>query len=253
VTDANSIFNAFLVSAKQRFGSGSQFQVSYTLSRSIDESSNTQVREIATNLGGETMDAYNLRADRGLSSFNVSHNFVANYSYSIPFPADLTGIAGKLLAGWQWNGIVSLASGTPFSVGNQFDRANQQTSLRNERPNLLPGRSNNPVLGGPDQYFDLSAFELQPAGFFGNLGRNTVIGPGLANVDLSLVKDTALGGERRSLQFRAEFFNVFNHPNFGLPANYLFLNPTTRIGSAGRINTTSTSSRQVQFALKYYF
>jgi hypothetical protein len=75
----------------------------------------------------------------------------------------------------------------------------------------------------------------------------------LANVDLSLVKDTALGGERRSLQFRAEFFNVFNHPNFGLPANYLFLNPTTRIGSAGRINTTSTSSRQVQFALKYYF
>ena len=123
-----------------------------------------------------------------------------------------------------------------------------------ERPDLVG--DNNPVNGdgrNPDQYFDPGAFELQPAGFYGNVGRNTLIGPGVANLDLSFIKDTGLT-EEVTLQFRAELFNLFNRANFGNPSNTVFSGSrTTPSSRAGRIGSTTTTSRQIQFALKLVF
>ena len=115
-----------------------------------------------------------------------------------------------------------------------------------------PGRSNNPVTGGPDQYFDPSAFLLPAAGFYGNLGRNTLTGPGLANVDVSLNKRFRVT-ERVSVQFRTEVFNLLNHPNFSIPSQRTVFSSSGRVNSAGRITSTSTPSRQLQFGLKLSF
>jgi hypothetical protein len=124
-----------------------------------------------------------------------------------------------------------------------------------ERPNVGPGGSNNPILGDPKHWYDASAFVLQPAGTIGNLGRNTLIGPKLVNCDFSLFKQFALG-ETKALHFRAEMFNIFNHPNFGVPnqANRTALLSTGMANpSAGAILSTVTTSRQIQFGLKLTF
>ncbi|MBI2821480.1 MAG: carboxypeptidase regulatory-like domain-containing protein, partial [Acidobacteria bacterium] len=157
------------------------------------------------------------------------------------------------ISGWQVSTIVSLSTGPPVNirVGNNQSRSQAGPDL-GERPDLAPGASNNPVLGGPDQYFDTGAFVLQPPGFWGNVARNTLIGPGTANFDLSILKDTTLGGEDTRLEFRAEFFNLLNRPNFSRPASIVF-SGGARLGNAGRITNTSTSSRQIQFALKLIF
>lgn len=108
------------------------------------------------------------------------------------------------------------------------------------------------MLGGPDRYFDPSSLELPPAGFYGDVGRNTVIGPDLSTLDFSLSKTFSFW-EERSLVFRAEFFNVLSHANFGIPRNRIF-NSRDRIpGSVGRISNTVTSARQIQFGLKFIF
>lgn len=124
-----------------------------------------------------------------------------------------------------------------------------------DRPNLAPGASNNPVLGGPDQYFDPTAFEFPEAGFYGNLGRNTLIGPGFANFDFSVFKNTAEPAisEQFQIQFRVEFFNLFNRVNFGEVSERLFTSRGGRRGSAGRISSTTTTSRQIQMGLKILF
>jgi hypothetical protein len=124
---------------------------------------------------------------------------------------------------------------------------------------LVPGRSNdNIILGGPDRYYDPGAFTVPALGFLGNLGRNTLRGPGFANLDFSLVKDTSLRflGESGKLEFRAEFFNILNRVNFGMPNRTVLAaradveNP---LANAGRITNTSGSSRQIQIALKILF
>ena len=123
---------------------------------------------------------------------------------------------------------------------------------------MKPGASEVTIFGGPDRYFDGSVFRVADTGFPGDVGRDTLEGPALVNFDFSLVKNTSLG-EQRSLQFRAEMFNIFNHPNLGLPLRAV-VGPATAnapsgaaIGSAGRIQNTSTRERQVQFGLKLTF
>jgi hypothetical protein len=151
------------------------------------------------------------------------------------------------------NGIASLATGSPRSISSN-DVLTHPLMLGNSvtRPDMLPGASNNPVLGGPNRYFDPSLFVVQRRGFYGNLGRNTLITPGLAQVDLSLIKGfTVREGQR--IEFRSEFFNVFNRANFGYPSTGLFNSSGARLAAAGRITSTSTTARQVQFALKYTF
>src|SRR6202158_1604566 len=114
-------------------------------------------------------------------------------------------------------------SGTPFSVQDGFDQVglNNPAGAPGERPNLVPGRSNNPILGQVNQWYDPSTFALQGAGFIGNLGRNTLIGPKFFDLDMASGKTTRVK-ENITLEVRAEAFNLFNHPNFGLPGQYLF-------------------------------
>ena len=156
------------------------------------------------------------------------------------------------------SGILALQTGYPFSP---VLSTNISRSLTNgggagiDRPELIAGRNNgNIVLGGPTQYFDPKAFTLPAAGFLGTAGRNSLRGPGLANVDFSLFKNTRIRqmGEGGNLEFRAEIFNILNHASFGMPNNTVFtganISPT-----AGVITNTSTKSRQIQLALKLAF
>lgn len=251
-TEATSEYHGFQLGLIRRFSQGLQFQGSYSLSKSTDVSSGARGSSdfVNSDIGVYPFD---IRFDKGLSSFDIRNHFVFNVTYDLP-GSQLSGLAGSVLGGWQSSSIATISSGEPFSVKNDFDRARTGRSgtSRVDRPNLKPGASNNPFRGGPDEYFDPSAFELQPAGFLGNLGRNTVIGPGYANLDLSLVKRFRLS-EEAQLQFRAELFNLLNRANFGTPDRILFLDVDAVNGSAGRIDETVSTSRQVQFALKLTF
>jgi hypothetical protein len=181
----------------------------------------------------------------------VRHSATINGSYELPGPAQ-ESVAGKVLGGWRVAGIVTLSSGFPFSVLNGFDRDQDRNNLTS-RPNLKAGASNNPVLGGVDRYFDPTAFELQPAGFYGNLGRNTVIGPGYASVDLALSKNIALGGTA-NLEVKLEAFNVLNRANFGLPQSTVFRTANgVPAGDAGRITSVSGTARQGQVGVRLSF
>jgi hypothetical protein len=137
---------------------------------------------------------------------------------------------------------------------NRSGNLNTTSFSMHERPNVKTGASNNPILGGPDRYWDINAFELPPVNERGNLGRNTLIGPGLVNLDFSLGKSFDVG-EGRSLQFRTEVFNAPNHPNFAVPSGVIsFTNASSAINPTwGRITSTVTTSRQVQFGLKYTY
>ncbi len=264
-----SFYNALQVQLKKRFTRNFQFQTSYTWSKNMDDSTTGGV---ATDyLEGDISQPYNPKADRGLSALHVGQNFVANGVYSLPSPAK-SGIAAGLLGGWQISEIFTAASGLAFNpliTGyNALDLARQSGR---QRPELVAGRNNANIVGGntagcpgtvagqelgrPNLYFDPCAFFLPPPGFYGSLGRNMLLGPGLLNFDFSLSKNTKLPlSEASRLEFRADFFNVFNRANFGKPANNV-INATTRqpIGGAGLITTTSTASRQLQFGLKLIF
>ncbi|MBI4481306.1 MAG: TonB-dependent receptor, partial [Acidobacteria bacterium] len=255
LSGGNSWYNSFQFSALKRLSRGLQFQSSYTFSRVIDD---TQGQLGADNTGSG-IDPLDRKTDQGLAAFHVKHNWTFNWGYDLPFGQQLTGLA-SLLKGWQLNGIVSVSSGTPFPVGVTADRSRSGVlGGGGGRPNLKPGVNiKDAILGGPDRYFDTSVFELQPAGFLGNAGRNILVGPGLATVDFSVLKNTRVRflGEQGNVMFRAEFFNIFNRPNFGLPADTVFAGGADNerpLSTAGRITRTITSSRQVQFGLKIMF
>ena len=243
-TDGHTFYNSLLMSLNKRFTRGLQFQMSYTWSKTISDDDLVQSTDTENAIVGQ--DPYDYKESRGLAAHDIRHNLVLNYTYDLPFGQGWWG-------GWQIGGIASFSSGHPFTPQVGFDNARQITRSNGDgqRPDLTPGATKNPVLGGPDKYFDVTVFTLPPTGFFGNLGRNTVIGPGLANFDFSLNKTTKLS-ESKSLQFRSEFFNLTNRANFSLPAQRVF-DSRGRVGSAGRIASTRTTARRIQFGLKFLF
>ncbi len=256
VTDAQSFYNALQVSAVKRFSRGVRAQVSYTFARNVDDSSGINSQDFGNTIQ-YNMDWYDRKLDRGLSSFHASNILVFNWSWDLPSSAALKGVAGAIVNGWQLHNITSIQSGHPFTVRLGFNRSgnlNTTSFSLHERPNVKTGFTSNPVLGGPDRYWDINAFELQPANTRGYLGRNTVIGPGLVAVDFSLVKAWQLG-EGRHLQFRGEVFNLPNRPNFAVPSGVIaFTNAQAAVSPTwGRITSTVTTSRQVQLGLKLTF
>ncbi|OFW19383.1 MAG: hypothetical protein A3H27_14330 [Acidobacteria bacterium RIFCSPLOWO2_02_FULL_59_13] len=262
----DSSYHALQLNLVRRFSRGLQYQAAYTWSRYIEISSGTWT--FAKNASTGLRDPADPKADRGLSSNDVRNLFSSNVTYDLPFGANLTGVPGAVVKGWQINTVLRLNTGLPFNITNGFSRSrNGEPTGEADRPNLVPGASNNPTTGAsigcegvpagtkvgtPDRYFDPCAFELQDPGTYGNLGKGTVIGPGLVNVDLSLSKTFAIS-ERSNLQFRAELFNLFNRPNFGEVSRTAFTGTTRRNGSAGRIVDTITTSRQIQFGLRLSF
>ena len=250
-TDAQSFYDGFRAKVNKRFSDGLMFGVAYTLGRAVDDSSTDVGQTDFQSNVSLPQDPDDRLEHRGLANFDVRQNLVMNFSANFPWARERSGVAGGLLGGWQLSGIVSLVGGSPFSPVLSFDNARNRSRAFSQRPSLNPAYSNNPVLGGPDKYFDPMAFDLPPAGTYGNLGRNTISAPGLALVDLSLMKNLAIGANRR-LEFRAEAFNLLNRANFGRPASAVF-DARGRVGNAGRITTTSTPARQIQFGVKFIF
>jgi outer membrane receptor protein involved in Fe transport len=241
-TDAQSFYNALMVNVQKQWSHGLRAQAAYTFSRSVDDSSGINSQDFTTG-GVYVLDFYDRKADRGLSSFWAKHVLTGNWSYELP-----------RLKGWQLNSIVTVQSGHPFEIRNGFNRSGNQNTVNyamHERPDAKAGV--NPILGGPDRYWDINAFTLQPANRRGNLGRNTLIGPGIVNFDFSVTKSFRVSESAR-LDFRGEAFNLPNHPNFAAPSGVTaFTGPTTVAANWGVITSTVTTSRQVQFALKLMF
>jgi hypothetical protein len=179
-------------------------------------------------------------AEKGPSSFDHRHRFVAGYVYELPLRKGAAGARDKLVAGWQVSGIVTVQSGAPFTVNLGVDRANIGSGPA-QRPDLLrdPNLSSGQT---PVRWFDTSAFALPAPFTFGNARRNIVLGPGYSDVDFSIQQDTRIN-ETVKLKFRAEAFNLFNHPNFDTPNRIAFTPSFGRIFSA-------EPSRQIQLALK---
>lgn len=256
VTDAQSFYNSFQLGVLKRLSYGLRAQVSYTFSRSVDDSSGINSQDF-DNVVQYGLDWWDRTIDRGLSAFHAKHNLTFNWTYDLPFARSLAGLGGAILKGWQLNNITTIRSGHPFTVRLGFNRSgnlNTTSFSAHERPNLRPGASNNSILGRPDRYWDINAFELPPPNQRGNLGRNTIIGPGLVSVDISLAKSFAWG-DGRTVQFRAEVFNLPNHPNFAVPSGRIaFTNAASAVAPDwGRITSTVTTSRQIQFGLKLTF
>jgi hypothetical protein len=259
--NANSYHNDVALGLQKRLNQGFVMQAAYTLSKTVDDGSgvtSTGDNFVQGQRGDYTWD---MKLKRGLASFDVRHSFTTNFSYNIPSFKAENGWMGEVVNGWQLNGILSISSGYPFSIEEiRTAQVNAIGNRDNLRPSLIPGGNNNPInKGNPDAYVDASQFVLAPVGMFGNLGRNTVISPGLFEFDGSLFKNFALA-ENHKLQFRAEFFNLFNHPNFGAPVgnngpnNALLVNSDgTPNANFGQISYTRTSARQIQLALRYTF
>ena len=265
--DATANYNALQVTLKRRSTRGLQYQVFYTYSKSLDTKSIVA--------GGEgqqepvtSLDYYNLARDRARSAFDAQQNFVFTATYPFPIHFRQKAVA-FFLSDWTVNGIGTFRSGEPFTERVGFNNSRNRDRWSPDRPNLNAGFSNDPTsgvsagcagiaagtpLGTPAHYYDPCAFSLPTPGTYGNLGRNTLTGPGLSDVDLSLEK-VFKATERVNVQFRAEVFNAFDRANFGLPRSSAFADSNgTRSGSAGHIGSTiSGTGRVIQFGLKVIF
>ncbi|HVS90099.1 MAG TPA: carboxypeptidase-like regulatory domain-containing protein [Candidatus Acidoferrum sp.] len=252
-SEGNSSYNALLLDMNRRFSGGLSLRGVYTFSRTLDDGDSLNATA-AANSPGLVMFPGNIRADWGLATYHVKNIGVMNGVYELPFghrkrfASDLNGIRSTLASGWTLNSILTLQSGFPFTPQLSFNPSNNGDTRNPVRPSINLAFTGPVILGSPNGYFNPDAFLTPPDGTYGNLGRNTFIGPGLASWDLSLLKDTRIR-ERLSLQFRAEFFNFLNHANFNTP-NLITLTPTGISPTAGVITSTSTASRQIQFGLK---
>jgi hypothetical protein len=256
VTDAESFYDSMQVSVMKRYSHGLRAQVSYTLAKSIDDSSGINSQDF-DNVVQYGLDWYDPTYDRGPSAFQARHNLTFNWSWDIPASSSLKGLAAGVLKGWQLNNVTTLQSGQPFTVRLGFNRSGNLNTTgfsMNERPDWNPAFTGDPILGDPDRYWSINAFALPAANTRGNVSRNSLIGPGLINADLSLVKGFELA-PKKTLQVRLEAFNVLNRSNFAIPSGRVAL--TSAAGDVsptwGRITATTTTARQIQLGLKYLF
>ncbi len=270
-TDSKAWYDALQVSFNRRFAQGFTVLGSYTFGKALEEApAAITITEIS---GGPKirMDSGDLARDKGLSTFYVKHAAAVSFLWDLPFGRgrvygnNASGPIDSVIGGWTLSSAVVYNSGNPFTPMISFNNSRSGvlggSATNVDRPNVNPNFTGNPIIGDPDLWYDPSAFVLPEPGFFGNLGRNTLIGPNLANVDLSLLKDIPIRSVTESfrVQFRVEFFNAFNHTNFDLPGSsgnltsgsYLFTSTSGQpnLGATRPIKTT-TDPREIQFALK---
>jgi hypothetical protein len=242
VGDAN--YNGLQVKLEKRYSSGLQFISSYTYSKCIDNGSGTSIGEAGVTI----QDPNNLRGARGPCSQDARQRYSLSGVYALPFGKGkpllntISRAADILIGGWQFNGILTVRSGQPFTVTMSSDIANDGGTTW---ANVL----GNPNSGGARtiyQWFNTAAFVAPAQYHIGNEGRNQVIGPPVSNMDLSLFKGFAIT-EHKSIQFRSEFFNALNHTQFALPA------ATLGVPTFGQISSTLHAARQIQLSLKFLF
>lgn len=255
-TEGNSSYNALETSVSHRLSRGLQIRASYTWSKNLDMNSGLTGAQSA-NQPQMVLQFNNPRRDWGPSALNPASQASISGRYELPFGpgkrwlTNARGAGSKIAGGWQFNEIVTLLSGFPFTPVIGTNRSGDGDTRNPDRPSLNPSFSGPVVLGQVGQWFNPNAFLLPAAGTYGDLGRGVFTGPGLADMDVSLFKNTALS-ERTSLQFRAEFFNVLNHPNLGTPNATVFSSGAIN-ASAGLITTLATTPRQIQFGMKLIF
>jgi len=240
VSGGNSIYNGLQVSVEKRYSHGVTVGANYTWSKSIDEVS------YQTDLCGiNIINPYNLNAYRGVSDYNVPHRFVLNYLWQIPSPKQ--GVAKAILGGWETSGIWSWQSGFPLNITSGGDYSFSLPENSNDQAQLIsaPQYTSGSRNARIAQWFTTNSFTAPANNTFGNAGRNILIGPGTFNIDFSVHKEFTFA-ERFRLQYRAEFFNVLNHP--------LLNNPDTTITDStfGQISS-ARDPRITQMALKLIF
>jgi hypothetical protein len=241
-----SHYNALQASLEKKFSGGLSFLVSHTWSHSTDDAS-------AWSAGA--FNPFNLHNERGNSTFDTRQRFTASYTYDVPvgkgrrFGGSMPAALNLVVGGWQTNGIFSTQSGNPLDV--LVGLTTLTGTNNNTRPDST-GVDPNDYPHDPAKWFNTAAFSRNFSGRLGNLGRDVVIGPGTTSWDSSLLKRFDLRSEVRYLQFRTEFFNILNHPNFDNPNVTLTSATFGRITSAGS-QDTRLSSRQIQFALRLVF
>jgi hypothetical protein len=261
MSEGDSSYNALQVDVNRRFSRGLSLRGAYTFSKILDDGDSYN-GTAAGNAPGLVSNPYNIRADWGLGTYDVRNLGVISATYDLPLGhgkhwlGGEKGVTGGLISGWAVNSIVTLQDGFPFTPQLSYNPSNNGDTRNPVRPFVNPSFTGPVIVGTPSEWFNPSAFAAVPnnSGFFGNLGRNTLIGPGLATWDFSAAKNTAIR-ERLTLQFRAEIFNILNRANFNTPNLIIaVLQPgstaPTSSGVGGLVTGTSTNSRQVQFGLK---
>ena len=258
ISQGISSYNGLEVDVNHHLNHGLQLRGVYTFSKTLDDGTAWN-SSVAANAPGFVMFPLNPRLDWGLATTDVRHLAAINGSYELPlgrgkaFLNEADGWREKLAGGWIVSAIETLHSGFPFTPQLGFNPTNNGDSRNPIRPSWNPAFTGPVIIGSATQYFNPNAFVLPPAGTYGNVKRDSLIGPGTAELDLSLIKNTPLT-ERCKMQFRAEFFNLLNHTNFGTPNTIVFASASpTPSPTAGLITATSTTSRQIQFGLKLLF
>jgi len=288
----NSFFDALELGVTKTLSHGLQVQGSYTWGKSIDTSSGAIAGDTLSN-GITSLHRFDLRLNRGLSDFNVGRTFVISGTWDVPGLKSHSGLTAWAVNGWELGLIYKANDGVPFSVtfGTDGDPLGLNSSDPWDFPNRLggPGCSSLVNPGNPNNYIKTQCFAVPTApsqAFFdahcdpappigangtpqnlpagdlrcfnlrGNAGRNILIGPGISNLDFSVLKNSPIKriSETFNVQFRAEFFNILNRANFAIPISpdntQIFDSTGTPTASAGLLTSTTTTARQVQFALK---
>lgn len=252
---ARSWYNGFTASVNRRYSRGLLFQGSYTYGNSRDTWSGGLIGSADFDNGaGSATNYFHPENELGPSSFDVRHTLVVNAVYQLPFGQGAGSKAARLLGGWQIGMIANYATGIPFTPFIGYDYAGDGSSDPNaQKPDWAPGfNASNAIVGDPNNWFNANAFVLPPKGEYGNVGRNSLRGPDLKMVDLSIFKNTAIGSQ--NVQFRLEMFNLFNWANFATPNSaVLFNSDGTRVPNATNVVRTATTARQVQLGLKFVF
>jgi hypothetical protein len=252
---ANSSYSALVTDINKRFSNGYTFLTGYTWSKCIDQASQFHSG------GGSVIDPfvpqneYNPAAERGLCAFDVRRRFTFSGSIELPFGSgkrflNNKGFTDKLVGGWRMSPIVVLSHGVPLTVRDNSDPCLTRISFF---ASCRPNRVGDPNLDNrsPNNWINKAAFQVQPLGTFGNAGRSILFADGTENFDLNFAKFTAIT-ERTNLEFRAEFYNLFNHPQFGVPDLDFSAGNNPNFG---KIFSTArfSNAREIQFGLKLYF
>lgn len=268
--DGISRYNSLQVFANHRVDHyGLQFQIAYTWSRNL---SNT-INQDTEGHNQPVQNAYNTAAEYAVANQNTPNSFSANYLWSLPWFKSAKGVRGQVLGGWQMVGITTFRTGLPVNICEDADYAGTRSEAC-LRPNLVSNPNLSKGSRSLQMFFDPNAYVMQPVGTFGNAARNLIVGPGINDTDFSFFKNfnlpwfgrggaNSLGGESANLQFRAEFFNVFNHTQFS-GVNSTFIpqvdsngNPLPGLpsdpGSGLGIVTDTRAPREIQFGLKFLF
>jgi hypothetical protein len=249
--EGQSIYDGLQVSLNRRFSTGITMSFNYTYSKSIDD---VQDYGLYSTLP-QNMNC--ISCDRGPGTNDIRHNATFTFLYNLPigqgqrFFGSANGFAGRMISGWQVNTLGLIRSGIadlPLIGVNTYGNAD----TTNQRPNVVAGVSTIPANQTINQFWNPAAFSIPAAGTFGNAGRGTLYGPSAWDADVSLMKDTAIT-EKTHVEFRAEIFNIFNHPTFALPYNVVGTSSFGQILSTFGSTLGFGVSRQIQLALKFKF